>query len=43
MLCVDGAVAVGDVPLTPGHAAFVAAGTPATVTGAGQVFVATTG
>lgn len=43
VLGVEGEVRVGDVALPPGHAAFVPAGTPTTIGGAGLAFVATVG
>jgi mannose-6-phosphate isomerase len=44
VLCVDGTVAVGDVELMPGHAAFVSATAHGcTIRGAGQAFVASPG
>jgi mannose-6-phosphate isomerase len=43
VLCTSGNVTVGDVPVSPGHAAFVPAGTPTRIGGAGIVFVAGVG
>ncbi|MDT4942440.1 MAG: mannose-6-phosphate isomerase [Pseudonocardiales bacterium] len=43
VLCTSGSVSVGDVPVRPGHAAFVPAGEAITITGVGEVFVASTG
>jgi mannose-6-phosphate isomerase len=43
VLSTSGEVSVGDVPVGPGHAAFVPAGQPTTVSGTGQAFVATVG
>jgi mannose-6-phosphate isomerase len=43
VLCADGAVSVGDVAVARGHAAFVGAGTAATLAGHGLVFVAGVG
>jgi mannose-6-phosphate isomerase len=44
VLCTVGAVSVADVPLTPGHAAFVpATAASVEVTGAGQIFVGAVG
>jgi mannose-6-phosphate isomerase len=42
-LCTSGAVVVGDVALRPGRAAFVPAGEPTRVAGAGELFVAAVG
>lgn len=43
VLCVAGQVAVGDVAVLAGHAAFVPAGLRTTLTGAGEAFVASVG
>lgn len=43
VLCTAGSVAVADVPLQPGHAAFVPAGEAAVISGSGEVFVAGVG
>jgi mannose-6-phosphate isomerase len=43
VLCTEGKVAVGGVQLAPGRAAFVPAGEPTSVSGAGVAFVATVG
>ena len=43
VLCTSGSVSVADVPLRPGHAAFVPAGEAVAITGAGEVFVAGVG
>jgi mannose-6-phosphate isomerase len=42
-LCTAGQAAVGDVDLRTGHAAFVPAGLRTTISGAGEVFVASVG
>jgi mannose-6-phosphate isomerase len=42
-LCTDGRVEIGGLPVRPGHAAFVPAGTAATVAGKGTLFVAGVG
>ena len=42
-LCTSGQVAVADLSVAPGHAAFVRAGFPTTISGAGEVFVAGVG
>ena len=43
VLCTAGALSVGEVSLQPGHAAFVTAGQRTSITGAGEVFVASVG
>ena len=43
VLCTSGSVSVADVSLQPGHAAFVAAGRPVSITGTGEAFVASVG
>lgn len=43
VLCTKGALDVDGIDLTPGHAAFVAAGASSTLRGTGQVFVASPG
>jgi mannose-6-phosphate isomerase len=43
VLCTEGAVGVADTALTPGRAAFVPAGRPASGRGSGTVFVAAVG
>jgi mannose-6-phosphate isomerase len=43
VLCTSGELTVGHVAVRPGHAAFVAAGTPARLAGTGQAFVASVG
>jgi len=43
VLCTSGAVAVADVALRPGHAAFVPAGAAVSIAGTGQVFIAGVG
>ena len=43
VLCTSGAVAVADVAVAAGHAAFVSAGNAVTISGAGEVFVASAG
>jgi mannose-6-phosphate isomerase len=43
VLCTSGAVSVADVPVRPGHAAFVPAGEAVAFAGAGEVFVAGVG
>jgi len=43
VLCTDGTVRVGELALTPGHAAFVSAGTAVTLDGAGTAFIAGVG
>jgi mannose-6-phosphate isomerase len=42
-VCTSGGVVVGDVDLRPGHAAFVPAGIRTTISGVGEVFVASVG
>jgi mannose-6-phosphate isomerase len=43
VLCTEGAITVGGVPLTPARAAFVPAAAPTTVAGTGTAFVAAVG
>ena len=43
VLCTGGSVTVADLPVAPGHAAFVPAGEPVSISGAGEVFVASVG
>lgn len=43
VVCTAGSVLIADVPVTPGHAAFVPAGESVTISGGGEVFVASVG